>query len=112
MQLYPLSEFDFHPRLAQSRGVSLVLFSAPDCGSCRVWRQLLRDFASPLLHHGYLVDVQTATALANEYDVFHLPALFLFIDGKFHTPIQSQAGPAQLHEAIAAALERAAREEP
>ena len=112
MHIHPLSEFNFHPRLAESRGVSLVLFSAPDCGSCRWWRRLLQDFSSPLLQHCFVVDVQMATALANEYEVFHLPSLFLFVDGKFHAPIHAEAIPTLLHNAISCALNQIAHEEP
>lgn len=112
MQVTPLSEFDFHPRVADSGGVSLILFSAPGCGSCRVWLRLLSDFTSPLLHHCYVIDVQTATALAREYDVFHLPSLFLFVDGKFHAPLHAEATPALLTRAIQDTLDRPAHEEP
>ncbi|MDR3390396.1 MAG: thioredoxin family protein [Sulfuriferula sp.] len=112
MQIAPLSEFDFHPRMAASRGVSLVLFTAPDCGSCRVWLRLLNHFDSPLLHQGYVVDVQISTALAREYDVFHLPSLFLFVDGKFHAPLHAEARSALLAQAISAALNMPAHEEP
>lgn len=112
MQVTPLSEFDFHPRLANNHGASLVLFSAPGCGSCRVWLRLLEAFSSPLVQHCHVVDVQTATALAREYDVFHLPSLFLFVDGKFHAPLHAEATPALLAEAIRKALAQPAHEEP
>ena len=112
MQVTPLSEFDFHPRLAHSDGVSLVLFTAPGCGSCRVWLRLLQRFTLPLLQHCYVVDVQIATALAREYEVFHLPALFLFVAGKFHGPLHAEATPALLTEAISCALGQPAHEEP
>ncbi len=112
MLLQALSEFDFHPRLAAASGVSLVLFTAPGCGSCRAWLRLLEEFSSPLLQNGYVVDVQTATALAYEYEVFHLPSLFLFADGKFHAPLHAEARAASLHQAIADTLSRAPQEEP
>ena len=112
MHLYPLSEFDFHIRLAASPGVSLVLFTAPDCGSCRLWLRLLQQFSSPLLQHCFVVDVQIATALANEYAVFHLPSLFLFVGGKFHAPLHAEAVPVRLHQAIGETLHRAPQEEP
>ncbi|HET9114267.1 MAG TPA: protein disulfide isomerase family protein [Burkholderiales bacterium] len=112
MFLQVLSEFDFHHRLAAAPGVSLVLFTAPDCGSCRMWLHLLEGFSSPLLQNGYVVDVAVATALANEYEVFHLPSLFLFADGKFHAPLHAEALPAALHQAIADTLNCAPQEEP
>ena len=112
MQVRPLTEFDFHPRLARSAGVSLVLFSAPSCGSCRVWLRLLNDFTTPLLQNCYVVDVQLATAVAREYEVFHLPSLFLFVDGKFHAPLQAEATPKLFAQAIDQALQQPAHDEP
>lgn len=112
MQVRPLTEFDFHPRLADSNGVSLVLFSAPGCGSCRVWLRFLSDFSDPLLQHCYVVDVQLATAVAREYEVFHLPSLFLFIDGKFHAQLQAEATPKQLSQAIGTLLNLPPQDEP
>lgn len=112
MHVYPLSEFDFHIRLAASPGVSLVLFTAPDCGSCRLWLRLLQQFSSPLLQHCFVVDVEIATALANEYAVFHLPSLFLFVNGKFHAPLHAEAVAVRLHQAIGETLNRAPQEEP
>lgn len=112
MLLQTLSEFDFHARLAATPGASLVLFTAPDCGSCRVWLRLLEEFSSSLLQNGYVVDVQIATALAYEYDVFHLPSLFLFVDGKFHAPLHAESLPASLQQAIADTLSHASQEEP
>ncbi len=112
MHLNALTEFDFHPRLASSPGVSLVLFTAPHCGSCRVWARLLHDLTTPLIQHAYSVDVQTATALAREYDIFHLPSLFIFVDGKFHAPLQAQAQPGAVITALQQALNAPAHEEP
>ena len=112
MLISALTEFDFHPRLRASRGTSLVIFSSPGCGSCRQWLQLLRDFSSPILQHCFVVDIQIATALANEYAVFHLPSLFVFIDGIFHAPIHAEAIPSLLDNAIRNALNQTAHEEP
>lgn len=112
MHLSTLTEFDFHPRLASSAGVSLVLFTAPHCGSCRVWTRLLQDLTTPLIQHIYSVDVQIATALAREYDVFHLPSLFIFVDGKFHAPLQAQAQHNAVIKALQHALNTPAHDEP
>lgn len=64
------------------------------------------------MQHGYVVDVQTATALAREYEVFHLPSLFLFVDGHFHAPVHAEATPEKLASAIQTALDLPAHEEP
>lgn len=112
MQITALSEFDFHAQLAQCSGASLVFFTAPGCGSCRVWLQLLQHFNHPLLQQCFSVDAQLATALAREYDVFHLPSLFLFVNGHYQAPIQAQANPQLLAAAIADALAQPTQEEP
>ncbi|MEQ1668723.1 MAG: thioredoxin family protein [Sulfuriferula sp.] len=112
MHLNTLTEFDVHPRLASSAGVSLVLFTAPHCGSCRVWARLLHDLTTPLIQHAYSVNVQIATALAREYDVFHLPSLFVFVDGKFHAPLQAHARPDTVISTLQQVLNAPAHEEP
>ncbi|BBP03424.1 hypothetical protein TPL01_09430 [Sulfuriferula plumbiphila] len=112
MNLVELTEFDFHPRIARSNGVSLVLFSGPDCGGCRRLEQLLPRLAAGRATHLYKVDVQKSTALAREYEVFHLPSLFLFVDGQFHAPLQVEPVPVKFADAIDRALSAPAHEEP
>lgn len=112
MQLHPLTEFDYHHTLARTPGASLVLFSSPDCGSCRRVERLLPAAAGDTIRACYKVDVQQATALARQYDLFHLPALFLYKDGHFHAVLQSEITPSRLQQAIRAALAGPPQEEP
>lgn len=112
MYLLELTEFDFHPRLARSNGVSLVMFSSPDCGSCRRLEKVLPRLVAGRVAHLYKVDVQTSTALAREYEVFHLPSLFLFVDGRFHAPLHAEPVAGKFGIAIELALNQAAHEEP
>jgi thioredoxin-like negative regulator of GroEL len=107
-----LTEFDFHPTLAQSIGVSLVLFSGPDCGTCRQVEKLLPQCVEGMVSALYKVDVQQSTALAREYEVFHLPALFMFVDGAYHALLHSEATPAKLRQVIENALALPAEDEP
>ena len=79
--LTELSQFDFHHRLAELPGPSLVMFSAPACGACRAWRRVLERTGGVRC---FEVNVQRDTALAREFDVFHLPTLVLFVGGRFH----------------------------
>lgn len=106
-----LDEFDFHPRLAAAPGTALVLFSSPDCGTCRQVERRLPESVTPevALFH---VDVQTSPALARSFDLFHLPALFLYRDGVYHARLDCQVTPASLAVAIARALAAPAEEEP
>ncbi|MDH3870836.1 MAG: thioredoxin family protein [Gammaproteobacteria bacterium] len=102
-----LDQFDFHGRLEDTRGAVVVLFAAPACASCRHWKRFLLDYAGT--HTGlalYQVNVQQDMALAHEFGVFHLPAVYLYLDGRFHCELQSEARPelfdAALHEALQA----------
>jgi thioredoxin-like negative regulator of GroEL len=108
-----LDQFNFHHRLAATRGVALVFFTSADCGSCRLWKRLLGQYRG---HGGdfsvYEVDAQRDMALTREFEVFHLPALFLYRDGHYHGPLQCEAQAAALTRAIEAALAAPAQELP
>lgn len=60
----------------------------------------------------FKVDVQRATALAREFDLFHLPALMLYRDGAFHAIVESEITPTELQSTIHALLANPAQEEP
>ena len=111
--LITLDQFSFHHRLAQTPGISLVFFSSAECGSCRQWKQVLGCYH--LLHPDirlFEVDAQRDMALTREFEVFHLPALFLFVDGEFHRGVQSEASAEKLHHAITDALAATSQEMP
>lgn len=112
MHFQELSEFDFHPRLAASPGVALVMFSGPDCGACRRLEKNLPDWLDGHVGHLYKVDVQKSTALAHAYEVFHLPGLFVFVDGRYHAPLSAEAVPSALQSALGRLLALPAHEEP
>jgi len=113
MPVVRLTQFNFHHTLAETEGVSLVYFTAPGCGACRQLRQILEDhpqvFAPFKL---FEVDAQQDMALTREFEVFHLPALFLFRDGHYHAPIHSEPLPHSLIAAMEAALAGEAQEAP
>jgi glutaredoxin len=109
----PLDEFGFHHRLAQTPGTALVMFTGQGCSSCRAWKRLLADYAArhPDLHL-FEVDAGHAQALAREFGVFHLPALFLYRDGHYHCALHSEARPEALAAALRAALAAPPQEAP
>ena len=109
--LCPLDEASYHRQLAQTPGLALVLFGSQGCGSCRVAEQWLPRNAPPEARL-YKVDVQVASALARAFDVFHLPTLFLYVEGHFHARLNCALTPAALRAAIAHALQHPAEEEP
>lgn len=109
-----LDEFSYHQRLARVPGIALVMFATEHCRSCRAWRRLLSDYChrhrdAPAL---FDVDVGHSQGLAREFELFHLPALFLYRDGRYHGPLQCEAEPRKLHAALAAALAAPALEPP
>ncbi|WP_293760127.1 thioredoxin family protein [uncultured Aquitalea sp.] len=79
-----LDEFGFHHALDALPGVTLVLFGQPGCGACRSWQRFLSEWSPARIDHLCQVDVQQSMALARAYDIFHLPALIVFCDGRFH----------------------------
>lgn len=111
--LAELDQFEFHHRLAESTGTSLVIFTGPHCGACKRLKSVLQEagnlFADVQL---FEVDAQRDMALTREFGVFHLPAMFLFRDGEFHCELHSEALAPQLRAAIDQALALPAEEAP
>lgn len=91
--------------------MALVLFTSPTCGTCRRVERLLPT-AAPATARLFKVDVQRAQGLARAYDVFHLPALFLFRDGHYHARLNCEVTPDALRRSMDEALARLAEEEP
>lgn len=113
MPLAPLEQFEFHHVLDATPGASLVIFTGPGCGACRRLKAVLaaeeRLFADL---HLFEVDAQRDMALTREFGVFHLPAMFLYRDGKFHCEVHSEAEAVRLRAAVDAALTAPAQEAP
>ena len=107
-----LNEFDFYPTLADRSGVSVVMFSGPDCGTCRKLEKILPSLLAGRAVQLYKVDVQRSTALARAYEVFHLPSLFVFVDGAYHGPLHAEHTVEKFSRALAALLAGPAQEEP
>lgn len=108
----PLSESGFHHELAASSGPVLVMFSAPGCGTCRKVEKLLPQAVTGRVSCLYKVDVQQSMGLARAYEVFHLPALFLFVDGRYHAPIESEVTAVKMQQALEQALAAPPQDEP
>ena len=108
-----LDDENFYRYLEASRGLCVVVFSSHGCASCRRWQELLREF---LMQYDDVqvcaVDAQASMALTRAYEVFHLPSLFLFIDGQYHRAMQPQASITSLRAAIDEAVLLHAEDEP
>lgn len=108
-----LDEFNFYQTLEQSQGLVLVFFSGVDCGSCRHLRQVLEAYQGIWGNISiYEVDAGLSASLTNEFDVFHLPSIFLFKNGVYHCPIHAEPLPNSLYEAILKGSASDAEEQP
>jgi len=107
-----LAEGEFHARLAASSGIAVVLFSAPQCGACRAWKQLLPQALVGLTHALFEVDVSEATGVARSFGIFHLPTLYLYRDGQFHAELQCEARREAIRQAVLRLLASPAQDEP
>ncbi len=112
MALHSLDEFNFHHTLAEQER-ALVMVSGEGCSSCRHWKLLLSQYheAHPQLAL-FEVDAGHSQALVNEFEVFHLPSLFLFKDGEFHRRLECEARLPLLEAAIDEAFALPAEEAP
>ncbi len=112
-----LDEFSFYSTIEESKGIVLVFFSGPHCASCHHLKELfereISQFTQSFPHFSvYEIKADKATALVNEFSVFHLPTMFLYRDGRFHCELHAEAHPKKIIEAINIALEKPAEEEP
>lgn len=98
--------------MQQSRGVALVLLTAPSCSACKLARRVLPQWLASVVHHFYLLDVAEHAGIAKAYDVFHLPALFLFCDGHYHARLETELKQLSVQQETLRLLAAPAQEEP
>lgn len=104
---------ELHQRLQETSGTSLVVFTGPSCGSCRHLMQVLHEHAGMFADLAiYEVDIERDMGLAREFEVFHLPALFLFREGEYHCALHCETLPHSLREGIDTAMLAPAEEAP
>lgn len=87
-----LNDADFYSVIQATHGAAIVFFTSEGCNSCRYWKELLAQLMKkrPSLAV-FEIDAQQSMGLTQEYDVFHLPALFVFVNGQYHAPLQCEA---------------------
>ncbi len=107
-----LPEGAFHARLAATKGVAAVLFTAAHCGACRAWKRLLPEALAGVTDALFEVDVGEATGVARYYGIFHLPTIYLYRDGRFHGALQCEMKEESIRKTTVQLLEAAAQEEP
>lgn len=99
--------------MAATTGTVLVVFTAAGCGGCRHIRQVLREVRRRQPDWAvYEIDAQHEAGLNSEFEVFHLPTIFLFYQGQFHCQLETEARPSAVVQATLAALHLAPGEAP
>ncbi len=108
-----LDQFDFHRRTRDMTGPALIVFSSPDCGGCRHLRRVMQEVRRQEPGWGvFEVDAQRDAGLTSEFEVFHLPTVFLFNNGRFHCQLEAEARPAAIISTTRDALRQPPREAP
>ena len=108
-----VDQFNFHHVLEQTRGPALVFFTGPYCGACHTLRRVLAAYLGTSEDlQVFEVDAERDPGLAREFEVFHLPSLFLYVDGRYHCELQSEPRVPEIARAIAVALKQPPREAP
>ena len=89
--LFDLTKENFNDFINETSGLVLVEFYAPTCRSCQSLLGILEDISDD--YYGTLkvfkINSDTESELADTYDIFSLPTMILFKDGK---PIQELQG--------------------
>ena len=116
-----LDEFSFFPSMEESEGIVMIFFTSPHCGSCYHLKNLLNTEYVQFTQHfsqsnndfnAYEIKAEKAMALVNEFGVFHLPGMYIYLNGVFHCELQAEAIPTKIIAAIEYALSQPATEEP
>jgi thioredoxin 1 len=90
--LQRLDDTNFYSVIQARNGTSIVFFTSAGCSSCRYWKALLGQLVVKRPDVSiFEIDAQQSMGLTQEYEVFHLPALFLFSNGQYHAPLQCEA---------------------
>jgi thiol-disulfide isomerase/thioredoxin len=113
MGFTPLNDLNFFHILSEVTGAALVVVTAAHCGACKRLKAVLQAYqrtenALPIFE----VDAGINGGITRALTIFHLPALFMYIDGQYHWQIQCEATLPALQTAIQQALMQAAEEEP
>jgi len=116
-----LDTFTFYERLGETK-YALICFTAPGCGSCGAFQKVLpklQDRVDNKNEAGYAfplkvfeVDAGNSMGLVEELEIVDLPALFVYVNGEYHAPIQAPPEVESLYMAAARAVKQPAHEEP
>lgn len=104
-------EGGFHGAISAAPGLVLVMFGASGCGACAHARHAVPAWVSGRIDRLVYMDAGVASGLVQELGVFHLPAFFLWSQGRYHASLSPRPEPRAwvqaLNEALAAPAEEA-----
>lgn len=108
-----LDQFNFHHILAETDGTAIIMFTKEGCSSCKAWKRLLEEYQRQHpMTAVFEVDAEKEMGLAREFDILHLPALFIYQNGHYHSSLQCAANIKILEGEIATVLLRPPQEQP
>lgn len=111
--ILPLHPVRWRAELATRPGPALLVFTQKGCGACAALTRVLNQpWASPPGLTVWSMDAHEASAAVAELDVFHLPTMFLFVDGAFHAAVDCAPTARGVADAVHAALAGPAQDEP
>ena len=70
------------------------------------------DALSDVVETFFEVDVSEATGVARYFDIFHLPTIYFYRNGRFHAQLQCPASRETIRETASHLLDAAAADEP
>jgi thioredoxin 1 len=108
----PLAGPALHRLIDALPGRVLLMFGSRACGTCRAALARVPSLAEGHVDTLVYVDAEECAALVREYEVFHLPALFLFRAGRYHAALQAPLAPNEFGRAVDEALAAPAQEAP
>ncbi len=110
MTITALTDLDFYATLIEQPAPSLVVVTAPHCGACHALKQAL----VPLLPQYAIFELDAVHngGMVQELEVFHLPALFLYVNGEYHAELKTPPKTSAIKQSIEQALTQPAEEAP
>jgi thioredoxin 1 len=108
-----LNDHSFYHALEDTPGAALVVLTAASCGACAALKRALARLpaeAPPVAL--FELDAHESPGVVQDLEVFHLPAMFLYLDGEYHRPVHSVARPQDLARALRDAAAAPALEAP
>ena len=80
--IIPLHYSEYYLTLERETQNALVVFSSPHCSTCRNLKNHIctQEISIPVFE----VDATMAIGLIEDFRIFHLPTLILYLSGNFH----------------------------